>query len=98
MILIQAGIVEKYNRPLPKLRNSKAEVKGDEQKSAPPGTLTAAQLREIILLHQGKSELHQGPMAVPDIAKRFRIDAVRVESIVQFISMPPENDTNNTKK
>lgn len=94
----EAYIVEKYNRPMPKLRSSKAEVEGDEQKSAPPGTLTAAQLQEIILLHQGKSELHQGPMVVPDIAKRFRIDAAHVEGIVQFISIPPENNTTITKK
>lgn len=94
----EAFIVENYKRPLPKLRSSRAEVEGDGQRSAPPGTLTAAQLQEIILLHQGKSEQHQAPMAVPDIAKRFRIDAAQVERIVQFISMPPENNSKNTKQ
>ncbi|XP_020250348.1 uncharacterized protein LOC109827742 [Asparagus officinalis] len=93
----EAYVVEKYNRPLPKLRSSKAEISGDDQKSGPPGTLTAVQLQQIILLHQGKSEQHQGPMTIPDIAKEFRIDAAHVESIVRFVSMPPENNTKNNK-
>lgn len=93
----EAFIVEKYNRPLPKLRSSKAEATGGEQKSAPPGNLSVAQLQQIILLHQGKSDEHQGRMEVHDIARKFNIDAAHVERIVQFVSLPPE-DHNNSQK
>ncbi|KAJ0979850.1 hypothetical protein J5N97_015324 [Dioscorea zingiberensis] len=85
----EAFIVEKYNRPMPKLRTSKAEADG--QKPIPAGTLTAAQVQEIILLYQGKSIEHQGQMQVHEIAQKFRIDATHVQRIVQFISLPSEN-------
>lgn len=92
---MQAFIVEKYNRPMPKLRTSKAEADG--QKPIPPGTLTAVQVQEIILLYQGKSSEHQGKMQVDEIAKKFSIDAIQVQRIVQFISLLPEdlNSKNN---
>lgn len=93
----EAFIVEKYKRPLPKVRSSKADTDFDVKKSTPSGTLTALQLQEIILLHQGKSNSHQGPMSVHDVAERFRIDVAQVKSIVQFISMPPENNSDMKK-
>lgn len=92
----EAYIVEKYNRPMPKLRSSKADTGVNEQKTS-PGTLTAVQLQEIILLHQGKSEEYKGSMEVKDIAEKFRINTAHVESIIQFLSMPPENSTKNDK-
>lgn len=94
---MQAFIVEKYNRPMPKLRSSKAETGTNERKSEPTGTLYAAQLEQINLLYQGKSEEHKGPMVVQEIAQKFRIDAARVERIVQFLSLPPENNTENNQ-
>ncbi|XP_058083232.1 uncharacterized protein LOC131231148 [Magnolia sinica] len=89
----EASVVERYNRPMPKLRSSKAEVGHDEQKSAPPGSLTIAQLRHILLLHQGKADDHDGPMDAHNIAKKFRIDTAQVEKVLQFLSLPPENIT-----
>ncbi|KAH7676722.1 hypothetical protein IHE45_07G036000 [Dioscorea alata] len=92
----EAFIVEKYNRPMPKLRTSKAEADG--QKPIPPGTLTAVQVQEIILLYQGKSSEHQGKMQVDEIAKKFSIDAIQVQRIVQFISLLPEDLNSKNKK
>ncbi|KAM0954341.1 hypothetical protein DsansV1_C01g0010011 [Dioscorea sansibarensis] len=92
----EAFIVEKYNRPMPKLRTSKVEADG--QKPIPPGTLTAAQVQEIILLYQGKSSEHRGKMQVDEIAKKFSIDAIQVQSIVQFISLPPEDLNSKNSK
>lgn len=86
---MQSFIVEKYNRPLPKLRSSKTETSGDEQK-APPGTLDVVKIKQILLLHEGKSEEHQGPMDVDAIAKKFMIDAAQVQKILKFVSLPPE--------
>ncbi|RWR76535.1 hypothetical protein CKAN_00498100 [Cinnamomum micranthum f. kanehirae] len=86
----EAFIVEKYNRPLPKLRTSKA-AGHDDKKPTPPGTLNTAQLRHILLLHQGKADDHDGPMDTHHIAEKFKIDAVEVERILQFISLPPED-------
>ena len=84
--------MESYKRPLPKLRNTKPESGRYEDRSAPPGTLKIAQLRQIILLHEGKSDEHDGPMDAGQIAKRFRIDVAQVQNILQFVSLPPEDD------
>ncbi|XP_047957634.1 uncharacterized protein LOC125203350 [Salvia hispanica] len=88
----EASVVESYKRPLPKLRNTKPESGRYEDRSAPPGTLKIAQLRQIILLHEGKSDEHDGPMDAGQIAKRFRIDVAQVQNILQFVSLPPEDD------
>lgn len=85
-------MVEKYKRPLPKLRNTTAESNRYEQRHAPPGTLNIAQIRQIIQLHQGKSNDHDGPMDASQIAERFRVDVAQIQNILQFVSLPPEND------
>ncbi|PRQ39158.1 hypothetical protein RchiOBHm_Chr4g0421971 [Rosa chinensis] len=93
----EAHVVEKYKRPLPKLRDTKPDSGRFEERAAPPGTLNVAQLRHIILLHQGKAEDHNGPMEVQRIADKFRVDVAEVKRIVQFVSLPPE-DTSKQKK
>ncbi|KAK4388455.1 hypothetical protein Sango_2452100 [Sesamum angolense] len=89
----EASVVEKYKRPLPKVRNTTPESGRYEQRPVPPGTLNVAQVRQIILLHQGKSDDHDGPMDVPQIAERFRIDAAQVQNILKFVALPPEDDS-----
>ncbi|PIN08154.1 hypothetical protein CDL12_19270 [Handroanthus impetiginosus] len=89
----EASVVEKYKRPLPKLRNTTPDSSRYEERPAPPGTLNIAQVRQIILLHQGKSGDHNGPMDVAQIAERFRIDAAQVQNILQFVALPPEDDS-----
>lgn len=84
-------MVDKYNRPMPKLRNTTAETGKYEERPAPPGTLNVAQLRQIILLYHGKAEDHNGPMDVNQIAEKFRVDVAQVQRMVQFLSLPPEN-------
>lgn len=84
-------MVEKYKRPLPKLRNTTPDSSGYEERPAPLGTLNVAQIRQIILLHQGKADDHDGPMDIPQIAKRFNVDAVQVHRIIQFTALPPED-------
>ncbi|XP_050374138.1 uncharacterized protein LOC126791716 [Argentina anserina] len=93
----EAHVVDKYNRPLPKLRDTKPDSGRFEERAAPPGTLNVAQLRHIILLHQGKAEDHNGPMEVQTIAEKFQVDVAEVRRIVQFVSLPPE-DTSKQKK
>ncbi|KAK9266308.1 hypothetical protein L1049_016443 [Liquidambar formosana] len=92
----EAFVVEKYNRPMPKLRDTKPESGRYEEKPVPPGTLNVAQLRHIILLHQGKADDHDGPMEVQQIAEKFRVDAVQVQQILRVLSLPPE-DSNKQK-
>ncbi|PIA61519.1 hypothetical protein AQUCO_00300799v1 [Aquilegia coerulea] len=92
----EAFVVEKYDRPMPKLRNTSAESNYNE-KSAPPGTLNVAQLRQILQLRQGKSIDHAGSMDVHQIADKFHIDVTQVEKILQFISLPPENSSSKQK-
>ncbi|KAK6930139.1 hypothetical protein RJ641_004233 [Dillenia turbinata] len=89
----EASVVEKYNRPMPKLRNTKVDSGSYEERPVPTGTLNVAQLRHTMLLHQGKADDHQGPMDVRQIAEKFQIDVSQVQKILQFISLPPE-DTN----
>ncbi|KAF9614736.1 hypothetical protein IFM89_020569 [Coptis chinensis] len=87
----EAFVVEKYDRPMPKLRNTKPESNYYEGQPAPPGTLNVAQLRQMLLLHQGKAKDHDGPMDVQQIAERFQIDMLQVQKILQFVSLPPED-------
>lgn len=91
ILLGQAFVVDKYNRPMPKLRNTTPETGRYEERPAPPGTLNVAQLRQIILLYHGKAEDHNGPMDVNQIAEKFRVDVAQVQRMVQFLSLPPEN-------
>lgn len=56
----------------------------------PQGTLNVAQVRHIMLLFQGKSQDHHGPMGVNEIAEKYRIDVSQVQKITQFLSLPQE--------
>ncbi|PKA58445.1 hypothetical protein AXF42_Ash013951 [Apostasia shenzhenica] len=87
----ESFIVQNYKRPLPKVRSSKEEFGARGERPVTPGTLTVAQLQEIILLYEGKSTGHKGPMKIHEIANKFRIDTAQVEKIVQFLSLPPED-------
>lgn len=90
-IILQAAVVEKEKRPMPKLRNTKSDTRRYEDRPAPPGTLNVAQMRYIMLLHQGKADDHDGPMDAKQIAERFQLDVVQLQMILQFLSLPPEN-------
>ncbi|TXG71747.1 hypothetical protein EZV62_000326 [Acer yangbiense] len=93
----EAFVVERYNRPMPKLRNTKPDSSGYEERPVPPGTLNVAQLRHIMLLHQGKADDHDGPMDVNQIAKKFRVDVMQVQAILQSLSLPPEDNSKQKK-
>lgn len=97
MATVQATVVEKYDRPLPKLRNTTLESSRYEERPAPSGTLNVSQIREIILLHQGRSDDHKGSMDINGIAERFRVDAAQVQRILQFVSLPPEDASKKMK-
>ncbi|KAL5541844.1 hypothetical protein UlMin_009554 [Ulmus minor] len=89
----EAFVVEKYNRPLPKLRNTNPDSGRYEERPSPVGTLNVAQLRHIILLHQGKADDYNGPMDVGQIAEKFRVNVAEVQRILQFVTLPPEDTT-----
>ncbi|XP_042517452.1 uncharacterized protein LOC122091521 [Macadamia integrifolia] len=89
----EAFVVERYNRPLPKLRDTKPGSGQYEENSVPPGTLNVAQLRQIILLHEGKADVHDGPMDIDQIAKKFRVETLEIQRILQFLSLPPEDSS-----
>ncbi|KAF2289192.1 hypothetical protein GH714_029340 [Hevea brasiliensis] len=92
----EAAVGERYNRPMPKLRNTKPDSGRYEERPAPQGTLNVAQLRHIMLLRQGKADDHNGPMDVHQIAEKFQLEVARVQLILQFLSLPPE-DSNKKK-
>ncbi|OAY55982.1 uncharacterized protein LOC110611757 [Manihot esculenta] len=92
----EAAVVERYNRPMPKLRDTKPDSGRYEERPAPQGTLNVAQLRHIMLLHQGKADDHNGPMDIHQIAQKFRLEVALVQRILQFVSLPPE-DSNKRK-
>lgn len=96
-VLFQASVVERYKRPLPKLRDTKPDSSRIEERPAPAGTLNVAQLRHIMLLYEGKADDHNGPMDVHQIAEKFRIDVGQVQRIVQFVSVPPEDSSKENK-
>ncbi|KAF4355193.1 hypothetical protein F8388_012968, partial [Cannabis sativa] len=87
-----AFVVEQYKRPLPKLRNTKPDYSSIEDAQTPSGTLNVAQLRHIVLLHEGKAADQNGPMNAQQIAEKFRVDVAEVHKILQFISLPPEEE------
>lgn len=91
IIVMQAFVVEKYNRPMPKLRNTTLDSGRFEEKAVPPGTLNVNQMRYILQLHQGKAEDHNGHMDINQIAEKFRVDAAQLQKIFQFLSLPPED-------
>ncbi|XP_038875975.1 uncharacterized protein LOC120068322 [Benincasa hispida] len=69
----EASVVERYDRPMPKLRNTDTKSSKYEDRPAPPGTLNVAQMRHIILLHEGKADDHDGPMGLHQIAERISL-------------------------
>ncbi|KAI4345433.1 hypothetical protein L6164_012558 [Bauhinia variegata] len=87
----EAFVVEKHNRTLPKLRNTKPGSARYEERHVPEGTLNVAQLRHVVLLHEGKADDHNGPMNVHLIAEKFRVDASQIQRILQCLSLPPED-------
>ncbi|CAL9074842.1 unnamed protein product [Musa acuminata var. zebrina] len=93
----EAGIVERYNRPMPKLRSSREEAGASGQKPLPPGTLSVEQVCQIILLHQGKAVDHPGVMDIQDIANKFGVDPGQVQQITQFMSLPPQDGKRETQ-
>ena len=78
---------------MPKVRSSKVEVKGEENPLS-SGSLEIPQLKQILLLHAGKSEEHSGPMSIESIAEKFKIDPAQVKNILRFVSLPPEEKVN----
>jgi hypothetical protein len=94
----EASLVERYNRPMPKLRNTKPNSAQYEERPVAAGTLNVAQLRHIILLHEGKADDHNGPMDVHQIAEKFRIDVGQIQKILQFLSHPPEGRSEDKNK
>lgn len=86
----EAAVVMKPSRPLPRERTISPDSGRYEEKPAPLGTLNVAQLRQIMLLYQGKAEDYNGRMDVQQIAERFRVDVSHVQNIVQSVSLPPE--------
>ncbi|GAV85842.1 hypothetical protein CFOL_v3_29276 [Cephalotus follicularis] len=93
----EAFVVERYNRPMPKLRNTKPDSDRYEERPVATGTINVAQLRHIMLLHQGKADDHDGPMDIHQIADKFRIDVALVQRILQSLSLPPEDSTKQKK-
>ncbi|KAJ4847054.1 hypothetical protein Tsubulata_037447 [Turnera subulata] len=87
----EAHVVERYDRPMPKLRNTKPDSGRVDDQAAPPGTLNVAQLRHIMLLYQGKADDHDGPMDINQIAKKFRLEVAQLQKVLQFVSLPPED-------
>uniref|UniRef100_A0A0A9F8E8 Uncharacterized protein n=1 Tax=Arundo donax TaxID=35708 RepID=A0A0A9F8E8_ARUDO len=88
----EASIVQRYDRPLPKVRTSIPEPGQSGNRQLPQGALNVEHIQEIIELYQGKSGSHRGPMSVDDIAVRFTVEASVVQSIVQFVSLPQDGD------
>lgn len=83
---------------MPRLRNTKPDSGGYEERPVPTGTLNVAQLRQIILLHNGKAEDHNGPMDAHQIAEKFQVDVVQIQRILQFLSEPPEGSNEDKNK
>ncbi|KAJ0092236.1 hypothetical protein Patl1_25095 [Pistacia atlantica] len=93
----ESSVGERDKRPMPKLRNTKPDSTRYEERPAPPGTLNVAQLRHIMLLHQGKAEDHNGPMDINQIAEKYRLDVMQVKTILQFLAVPSEDSSNQEK-
>ncbi|CAK7333151.1 unnamed protein product [Dovyalis caffra] len=91
-----APVVERYNRPMPKLRSTKPDSGSNEERAVAPGTLNVSQLRHIMLMYQGKADDHEGPMNAQQIADKFQLEVAQVQRVLQFLSLPPED--NNKQK
>lgn len=96
--MLQAFLVEKSSRAMPRLRNTKPDSGSYEGRPVPAGTLNVAQLRHIFLLHEGKADDHNGPMDAHQIAEKFQVDVAQIQSILQFLSKPPEDSSKEQNK
>lgn len=94
----EASVVERYERPMPKLRNRDVGSSKYEDRPAPPGTLNVAQMRHIILLHEGKADDHDTPMPAPQIAQMYNLKVEQIQTLLQFLSLPPEDSLREKKK
>ncbi|KAJ3681124.1 hypothetical protein LUZ60_015613 [Juncus effusus] len=93
----EASIVERYDRPLPKLRTTNAESPGGiQQRPLPAGTLKIEQIHQIMLFYQGKSD-GQDSKLVQEISERFNVDVSVVKNIVKSVSLPKEQIGSNEK-
>ncbi|KAH9617758.1 hypothetical protein KSS87_005636 [Heliosperma pusillum] len=89
----EAYVVRKSSRAMPRLRNTTPDTGRYEERPVAAGTLNVAQLRHILLLHQGKSDGYDKNVGPKEIAEKFRLDPTQVERIFHFVSMPAENNT-----
>ncbi|CAN6468144.1 unnamed protein product [Victoria cruziana] len=92
----EASVVERYNRPMPKLRDTKPGAGYDEERAVPPGTLNVAKLRQVFLLHEGKADGQSRAMDAKAIAETLKIDVVHVERILKHLSLPPEGSNKDS--
>lgn len=96
--MLQASVVKKHNRPMPKLQNRKPNSGQYEERPVPAGTLNVAQLRHIILLYEGKADDHNGHMDVHPIAEKLRVEVVQIQKILRFLSHSPEGRSEGKNK
>ncbi|KAG9444789.1 hypothetical protein H6P81_016129 [Aristolochia fimbriata] len=94
----EAFIVERYNRPMPRLRRTKAVDGDDGPKAPPPGTLDIAKLKEILLEHQGKASDEKGSMNARQIAEKYNVEVEYVEKILSYVSLPSEESGNKSNE
>lgn len=92
-----AAVVPKYNRPLPKLRNTSVNTGPNGERILAPGTLTVAQLHQMLLLHEGKAENQEKSMDAKGIAERFQLDVLVVQKILHYVSLPPVSNAAGEK-
>lgn len=95
---VKAAVVPKYNRPLPKLRNTSVNTGPNGEKILAPGTLTVAQLHQMLLLHEGKAENQEKSMDAKGIAERFQLDVLVVQRILHYVSLPPVSNAAGEKR
>jgi len=94
----EASVVPKYNRPLPKLRKTSVNTGSGEDKILVAGTFTVPQLRQILLLHEGKAENQEKPMDAKGIAERFQLDVLVVQKILHYVSLPPVSNAEGEER
>lgn len=93
-----AAVVPKYSRPLPKLRKTSANTGPGGEKILAPGTFTVSQLRQMLLLHEGKVENQEKPMDAKGVAERLQLDVHVVQKILHYVSLPPVSNAEGEKK
>ncbi|XP_010666731.2 uncharacterized protein LOC104883865 isoform X1 [Beta vulgaris subsp. vulgaris] len=89
----EASVVQKTQRPLPRIRNTSPDAGRYEERPVAAGTLNVAQLRHIMLLHKGKDVEQDKQLGLKEVAENFRVDAVQLEKVFKYVSLPPENNT-----